>query len=78
MSRYSKRRNVRKFWNNPLPNLCFTLAVIAIVAGVFGILAMIGKAKALSFTIISFVLAIALIIAGKKLNARGKEQKPKK
>ena len=70
MGRYSKKRNVKKFWENPLPNLCFTLAVIAFVAGIFGLFALIGKAKALPFTIIAFILGIVLIVAGKKLNER--------
>lgn len=70
MGRYSKKRNVKKFWENPLPNLCFTLAVIAFVAGIFGLFALIGKAKTLPFTIIAFVLGIVLVVAGKKLNER--------
>lgn len=73
MSRYSRRRNVRNFWKNPLVNLCYTLCVLAFVAGLFLLFGFIGGADCLPASVISLALGVLLIILGKKLNKRKKE-----
>lgn len=66
----SRKRNIRKFWNNPLVNLCYVLAILALVAGLFGLAALLGKADTLVFSVIMLVLGVIFIILGKKLNSR--------
>lgn len=75
MGYYSRKRNIRKFWDNPLVNLCNTLAVLAFVAGLFGLFALLGGANTLLFSIIMLAAGVLLIVLGKKFNSRAKPQK---
>lgn len=74
MGYYSRKRNIRKFWKNPLVNLCYTLAILAFVAGLFGLFAALGGAGtgSLMFGIIMLAAGVGLIIAGNKLKKREK------
>ena len=72
MGRYSRRRNNRKFWENPLVNLCYVLSVLAFVAGIFLLLGFFGGADCLAASIIALAAGVLLIILGKRLNKRKK------
>ncbi|MDO5444931.1 MAG: hypothetical protein Q4F31_04850 [Eubacteriales bacterium] len=73
MGRYSRRRNIKKFWKNPLVNLCYVLSVLAFVAGVLLVFGFIGGADCLPAAIIALAAGVLLIILGKRLNIRKKE-----
>lgn len=73
MGRYSKKRNIRKFWENPVVNLCYTLSVIALVAGLFLLCGFFGGADCLWAAIIALAAGVLLIFAGRSINKRKKE-----
>ena len=73
MGRYSRHRNIRNFWKNPLVNLCYTLSVLAFVAGLFLLFGYIGGADCLMAAIVTLILGVALIGLGRELNRRKKE-----
>lgn len=77
MGYYSRKRNIRKFWDNPLVNLCYVLSVLAFVVGVFALFGALGGAGTgcLIFGILALAAGVGLIILGKKLS---KIIKPKK
>ena len=73
MGRYRRKRNIRRFWEDPLPNLCFVLAILALAAGIFGLFALLGGAGSVPFAVLAFAAGILLILAGKRLKGRRKE-----
>lgn len=74
MGRYSRSRNIRNFWKNPLVNLCYTVSVLAFVIGLFLLFGFIGGADCLFAAIAALVIGVLLIILGKELNKRRKEK----